>query len=512
MPRGSVASPVTRLQVRRASADTGVVYTAPVNPNLDVQPLRGRRYHFSGVGGSGMTPLAILAASLGASVSGSDRNLDRGLALPSFDALRAAGVTLVPQDGSGVIPELDALVHSTAVETGNPDFQRAVQLGVDRIRRGSFFAKVASSRRTVAIAGTSGKSSVTAMIAHILVETGLDPWFLGGGPAVSLAGALPPGSLRVGAGSLFVIETDESDGSVAEFEPAIAVLTNLSRDHKEIDETRALFESLLAHTREQAVINCGDPVLEGVRVPANLPRATVAVEGGPCWATPDFVARSVSLGSDGVRFELRGAPVSIPFPGILTVENGTIAIAAAIAAGVTLEDAARALESFAGVKRRLERIGIARGIDVYDDFGHNPVKIRAALEALRPKGAYWVYYQPHGYGPTRFFRDELVSMLQATLRPGDHFLLAPIYDAGGTANRTIRSEDLVEQLRGVGVDAELASSREDAARRVASGARSGDRAVVMGARDDTLPTFARALLQAIQSPAGAEAATTRPHR
>jgi UDP-N-acetylmuramate--alanine ligase len=459
-----------------------------------------------------MTPLAILTASLGASVTGSDRNLDRGLALPSFDALRAAGVTLTPQDGSGVIPELDALVHSTAVETGNPDFQRAVDLGVERIRRGSFLAKLASSRRTVAIAGTSGKSTVTAMVAHILVETAQNPWFLGGGPAVRLAGAVPPGSLRVGAGSLFVIETDESDGSVAEFEPAIAVLTNLSRDHKEIAETKALFESLLAHTREQVVMNCGDPVLEGLRVPDGLPRLTVAVEGGPCWTEPDYMARSIELGSSAVRFELQGVPVSIPFPGVLTVENGTIAIVAAIAAGVALEDAARAIESFAGVKRRLERIGSVRGIDVYDDFGHNPVKIRAALEALRPKGAYWVYYQPHGYGPTRFFRDELVSMLQATLRPGDHLLLAPIYDAGGTANRTIRSEDLVEQLRGVGVDAELAATRDDAARRVAAGARPGDRAVVMGARDDTLPGFARALFQAIQSPAGISPATTHPHR
>jgi UDP-N-acetylmuramate--alanine ligase len=489
-----------------------VVYTARVNPDPSTQPLRGRRYHFSGVGGSGMTPLAILASSLGASVSGSDRNLDRGLSLPSFDALRNAGVTLVPQDGSGVIAELDALVHSSAVETANPDFRAALERGVECVRRGSFLAKLAATRRTVAVAGTSGKSTVTAMIAHILVETGADPWFLGGGPAVSLSGALPPGSLRVGAGSLFVVETDESDGSVAEFEPAIAVLTNLSRDHKEIDETTALFESLLQRTRERVVMNCGDPVLEGLRVPERLPRITVAVEGGPCWTEPDVLARSIVLEPGGVRFELRGVPVSIPFPGILTVENGAMAIAAAHAAGAPFEDAARAVETFRGVTRRLERIGSARGIDVYDDFGHNPVKIRAALEALRPKGAYWIYYQPHGYGPTRFFRDELVAMLQATLRSGDRLLLAPIYDAGGTANRTIRSEDLVEQLRAAGVDAELAPTREAAARRVAEGARPGDRAVVMGARDDTLPQFARALLQALESPARPEAAASRPGR
>ena len=488
------------------------MYTAFVSNDPTREPLRGRRYHFSGVGGSGMTPLAILTASLGATVSGSDRNFDRGLALPSFDALRRAGVTLLPQDGSGVLPDLDAFVHSSAVETANPEFQRAVELGIERIRRGSFLAKLASSRRTVAVAGTSGKSTVTTMIAHILVETGFDPWFLGGGAAVNLAGALPPGSLRVGAGELFVVETDESDGSVAEFEPAISVVTNLSRDHKEIAETTALFESLLDHTHERAILNCGDPVLEHLRVRSGLPRTVVALEGVPCWTEPHYLARSIEHGPDGVRFEFGGVSVSIPFPGAMTVENGAMALAAANAAGVRLEDAARSLGTFAGVKRRLERIGSAQGVDVYDDFGHNPVKIRAALEALRPRGAYWVWYQPHGYGPTRFFRDELVAMLRATLRSGDHILLAPIYDAGGTANRTIRSEDLVEQLRAAGVDAELASTREDAARRIAAAARHGDRAVVMGARDDTLPAFARSLLQTIESRTRPETAASRPDR
>jgi len=152
------------------------------------------------------------------------------------------------------------------------------------------------------------------------------------------------------------------------------------------------------------------------------------------------------------------------------------------------------------VRRRLERIGASRGVDVYDDFGHNPVKIQAALEALRPRGAFWVYYQPHGYGPTRFFRKELVETFRATLRPGDHLLLAPIYDAGGTADRSIRSEHLVEELRSLGVNATLAE-RGEAARAIAEGSRPGDRAVVMGARDDTLPAFARDVLRAMQQPA-----------
>lgn len=466
-------------------------------PDIDTQPFAGRRYHFSGVGGSGMTPLAILAASLGAEVTGSDRNFDRGLALPSFDALRKAGVRLLPQDGSGVTPELRAFIHSTAVETANPDFKRAVELEVTRIRRGSFLAGIAGTRRSIAVAGTSGKSTVTAMIAHILVQAGLDPSFLGGGAAVALDGALDPGSIRAGRTDWFVVETDESDGSVAEFSPAIAVLTNLSRDHKEIDETARAFESLLAQTRERAVFHVGDPELEHVRCPAALARLGVAVEGAKTWAHADLVASAVQLASDSVRFEVDGVPVSVPFPGSLTVENTLFSIGAAVAAGVTVEDAAKAMATFRGVRRRLERIGMHGGIDVFDDFGHNPVKIAAALEALRPKGALWVYYQPHGYGPTRFFRDQLVATFRDGLRPTDRLLLAPIYDAGGTADRSIQSEDLVKELRAAGVNARVGTTRETSAEAIALGTHPGDRAVVMGARDDTLPEFARAVLAAI---------------
>jgi UDP-N-acetylmuramate--alanine ligase len=448
-----------------------------------------------------MAPLAILTASRGAVVSGSDRNHDRGLALPVFDALRAAGVRLVPQDGTGVTTDLDAFVHSTAVETGNPDFLRAVELNVPRIRRGSFLAQVASEHRTIAVAGTSGKSSVTTMIAHILVEAGRDPSFIGGGAAVSLPGALPPGSLRVGHSEWLVIETDESDGSVAEFAPAVAVLTNLSRDHKEIEEVARMFEALLAATTECAVIHSGDPILGRIQRPSALPHTYVALEGRQAWAPPDMVAQAIVLEPNSVRFEIDDVPVRVPFPGILTVENALLAIAAATCAGVPLPQAAEAMGSFSGVRRRLERIGAARGVDVYDDFGHNPVKIQAALEALRPRGAFWVYYQPHGYGPTRFFRNELVETFRATLRPGDHLLLAPIYDAGGTADRSIRSDDLVEQLVALGVNATVATTRGEAARAIAKGARPGDRAVVMGARDDTLPAFARDVLRAIEQPA-----------
>jgi UDP-N-acetylmuramate--alanine ligase len=465
---------------------------------------QGRRYHMSGVGGSGMAPMAQLSAALGAEVTGSDRNLDRGVVLPWFEHLRAAGVRLLPQDGSGVVPGLDAVVHSSAVEPNNPDIRRAEALGIPRIRRGPFLARIANERRAVAVAGTSGKSTITAMTAHILVAAGLDPSFLGGGAAVALPGALAPGSLRIGRQEWFVVETDESDGSVTEFAPAVATVANLSRDHKEPEVVAAYFASLLRGTREGAVVNAGDPGLRSVALPPSLETVFAAVEGAPAWTKPGLIAGDVRLTPDAVAFDLAGTTVHVPFPGRATVENALLAVATAVLAGVPIRDAGRALATFSGVRRRFERIGAAGGVDVFDDFAHNPVKIRAALEALRPEGALWIYYQPHGYGPTRFFRDELIEAFRAGLEQGDRLLLAPIYDAGGTADRSIRSEDLAEPLKRAGVDARVTGSRAVAAEAVLHGARAGDRVVVMGARDDTLPLYARSLLSDLASRARAE--------
>lgn len=473
------------------------------------RPFGGRRYHFSGVGGSGMAPLALLAASLGADVTGSDRNRDRGVALPIFEHLQRGGVRLVPQDGSAVHAGLNAVVYSTAVERSNPDFRGAEERGVTLVRRGSFLASIAGARRTIAVAGTSGKSTVTAMLAHILFKARLDPSFLGGGAAVDLPGAIPPGSLRLGASEWFVVETDESDGSVAEFSPAVSVLTNLSRDHKEIEETARNFTLLAERTREAVVVHVGDPPLARVTLPPALRTIRVAVTGETTWAKPDLVATALRLDPTGTTYEVGGTTVRVPFPGRMTVENSLHAIAGAMAAGIPLARAAEALSDFGGVRRRLERVGVAGGVDVFDDYAHNPVKIAAALEALRPKGALWVYYQPHGYGPTRFFADSLVETFATGLRASDRLLLAPIYDAGGTADRSIRSEDLVARLAARGAPATVPSTREGAALLLAE-ARPGDRIVVMGARDDTLPLFARSLVDVLQAARGATGEPTPP--
>jgi len=272
-----------------------------------------------------------------------------------------------------------------------------------------------------------------------------------------------------------------------------------------------MFGRLLEQTRERAVINVGDPALAHVPRPGHLSFLTVAVEGDAIWIAADLTAATIRLSPAGVRFEIGGATARVPFPGILTVQNAALAIAAAYAAGVPVDAAARSLERFGGVRRRLERVGTADGIEVFDDFAHNPVKIRMAAEALRPSGSLWIYYQPHGYGPTRFFRDELIETFRAVLRPQDHLLLAPIYDAGGTAERTIRSDDIVEPLAHAGLAASVFPSRDEALRELIENVHRGDRIVVMGARDDTLPSYAREILAGLLARSG-EPATGGAHR
>jgi UDP-N-acetylmuramate--alanine ligase len=307
-----------------------------------------------------------------------------------------------------------------------------------------------------------------------------------------------------------VVETDESDGSVAEISPAIAVITNLSRDHKEIEETAKNFGRLLAQTSEAAVVNVSDPPLSRMSIPPALRLVRVAMEGAATWAPADLAASRIALDPSGVAYEAGGVSVRVPLPGRVSVENSLHALAASHAAGIPLAQAAPALADFLGVRRRLERIGSVSGVDVFDDFAHNPVKIEAALEALRPHGSFWVCYQPHGYGPTRFFADTLIEMFRRALRPGDHLLLSPIYDAGGTADRSIRSEDLVQRLRAEGVEVSLAATREDATHAIRDGARAGDRVVVMGARDDTLPMFARRILDVLADSRSAEPSRSQP--
>ncbi len=460
-----------------------------------------KSYFFCGIGGSGMLPLACIVRAQGAAVAGSDRALDQGRTAPKFEFLRQLGIGLHAQDGSGLVSTHQVLVASAAVEDTVPDVQAAARLGCARMSRAGLLAELFNAApERIAVGGTSGKSTVTGMIGWILHACGRAPTVMNGAVMKNFVSADTPfASALVGTGRVFVSEVDESDGSIAMFDPTVAVLGNISLDHKEMDELRALFEDFVTKARV-AVVNLDHPEVAAIAAELHQDRQlTFAFDreaqliGHELVEHPDGVAFHVTERSSGAHAE-----VTLQLLGRHNAVNALSAIGAAVAAGVPLADAAKALAAFTGLRRRLERVGEAGGIAVYDDFGHNPDKIAATLDALHAfPGRLLVFFQPHGYGPLRVMGDELVATLADKLAPDDMLLLCdPVY-FGGTVDRSTGSDTIVARVRAAGRTAEHLPLRPDVARRLVELARPGDRIVVMGARDDTLSQFAEELLSAL---------------
>ncbi|MGN6270634.1 MAG: glutamate ligase domain-containing protein [Sphingomonas sp.] len=461
----------------------------------------GKSYFFVGIGGSGMMPLAIILSARGETVAGSDRALDAGRVPAKFDALRDRGIALFPQDGSGIVSADQIVVASAAVEESVPDIVAANRVGAARMTRAELNAALFNAAvLPIGIAGTSGKSTVTGMIGWILHEVGRDPTVMNGAVMKNFVSADTPfASALVGAGDAYVSEVDESDGSIALYRPQIAVLNNVSLDHKSLEELRALFGDFIGRA-SRAVVNLDNG--DGAALVMALPlerRLTFAIQGDA-----DLVAANLEARPFGVDFDLveRGEPairVSLQVPGRHNVSNALAAIGAARAAGVPLANAAAAIGGFTGLKRRFELVGEANGIAVIDDFGHNPDKIAATLDTLHAfPGRLLILFQPHGYGPLKQMRRELVASFVERLRPEDELVLPdPVYQ-GGTVSREVTSADIVADIAVAGANARHIPDREAAAAHIVAEARPGDRIIVMGARDDTLSQLAATMLAQIE--------------
>ena len=452
---------------------------------------------FSGIGGSGMLPLASIVRACGAKVAGSDRSLDAGRTPHKFDYLRSLGIQLFPQDGSG-LREGMTLVTSAAVEPTVPDVVRAKELGLAHLTRPEFLARLLNSaQRSVAIGGTSGKSTVTGMIGWILHACHRQPTVMNGAVMKNfVTPSAPFASALVGDPELFVSEVDESDGSIALYRPEIAVLTNISLDHKEMAELRELFLGFL-NAAKKAVLNLDDPE---TRILAEAVPAEKVISYGFDSPGADLMGKDLKLEPRGVTFAVEAGgerhDVRLAVPGRHNASNALAAIAAARAVGVRIEDAATTLGRFEGLKRRLETVGEAGGVTVIDDFAHNPDKITATLATLRAQpGRLLIMFQPHGYGPLAKMGEPLAESLSEGMALGDRLYLPdPVYQ-GGTVDKVRGSDWLAEQVRGHGKEAEHVTDRLQIGDRLISEARDGDRILIMGARDDTLIDFARSLVE-----------------
>jgi len=437
-----------------------------------------------------MSALARLALAEGAEVSGSDRDFDAGRNVGLARKLQRLGIRLHPQDGSGVRADTAAVIYSTAVEPENPDRLAARSRGVQQRHRSELLWDLMSSRRTVAVAGSCGKTTVAAMVAHGLVELDRRPLAAVGGVVRAWETATEPGNALVGGGDWAVFEADESDASLLRYCPEVAVVGPLEADHFPPEETLRLFRDFVARVTGTVVLSpAAAAALGSVRQEACARRVV-----------PEY--RLVHA-AGGWRAEWEGCEIAVPVPGRFNVENAVLAATVLQALGVAPEEAAATLRRFSGVRRRLELAGTTpSGIRVYDDYAHNPTKIAAAWTAVREAGARQVLgiWQPHGYRPLAGMFSALVETFPRVMSAGDRLYLLPVYYVGGTAEKTVSSGDLAARLASK-VHVELAS-REELPGRLSAAARPGDAVLLMGARDPELSALAAAIVEALLSREG----------
>jgi UDP-N-acetylmuramate--alanine ligase len=448
--------------------------------------MKGRRLHFIAIGGAGMSGLALVARQLGAEVTGSDR------AESSYmERLRATGIEPKLGHDAEDVPAEAEVVISTAVPEDNPELVRARERGQTVIHRGELLAELCSQRRLLAIAGTHGKTTTTAMCVWALRAIGADPAFFLGG---ELPGAGPdgePANAGWGEGEWVVAEADESDASFLKLRPEVAVVTNLELDHhSRWSSLSELAEAFAAFAAPAVGLVCG----ADVRVPGQEAQRTVrfALQADPGEPEPeaDLVAREIRTDAGGTAFRALGADVdaqvSLPVPGRHNVANALAALGGASLAGFDAERCARALGDFPAVARRLELKGERDGARIYDDYAHHPTEVSATLEAARelePRRLI-AAFQPHLYSRTKALAPELGAALAAA----DEVAVLDVYPA---------REEPVGPLAGVSgllVAAEAADraggapvwwlpTAEQAVEALAPRLREGDLLITIGAGD-----------------------------
>ncbi len=453
-----------------------------------------KKYFFCGIGGSGMSSLALALKNKGNLICGSDRARDAGLYADKFQTLENQGIQLFAQNGSGVDPKIDVFVVSSAVEETIPDVMKARELNVHICTRAQVLADFLHQHNGIAVGGTSGKTTTTGMVGHILKQSGVDPCVINGGIMLNYADSMGLGNVIVGKGAFCVIEADESDGSIELYNPAVAVVTSISLDHKPIDELKTLFGNFVERALVGAVLNADNDDTIALK-DKNSNVLSFSVQGKQA----DLMALNITPVENGVRFSLDAEEVFLPVIGKHNVANALAAIACADMIGIPRKQTIEALASFKGIHRRLETVGVTKkGVTVIDDFAHNPEKIAATLSALKDySGKLFLVYQPHGFKPTKIMRAGIVEAFDRLMSLDDTLMMQEIYYAGGTVQKDISSADLIKDLERTGKRVHFIPDRKKIITLLKGLAAKGDRIVVMGARDETLSDFARQIYEAL---------------
>ena len=468
-----------------------LVYIEPLPIVVNGRPCRS--VHFTGIFGSGMSALAQYLRFQGIAVSGSDRFHESGNTAAIRRPLEGLGCAIVPQDGSGAGEAADVVCVSTAIEETNPDIAAARGRRIPVVHRSDLLAAIIDTKRTIAVAGTSGKSTVTAMIFEFLTACDRSPSLISGAGLRRLERQGMIGNAWSGGSDLLVVEADESDGTLVKYRPEVSVLLNVSKDHKSVEEITNLFGTLAARSA-RTVSNADDPVL--ARLPASV---RFGRNGTAAWR-PD----RVELQATSVKLHRNGTSYHLPLPGEHNLENLAAALCVCEELGCEGSALAEAVRTYEGVARRFSVTGTKRGVRVVDDFAHNPAKIAAAVRAARGLSERVIaVYQPHGFGPTRFLKDEYIATFRSIFQKNDVLFLLPIYYAGGTAQKDISSEDIINGLGPAAFTAAAVRDRDELVTGLRDEAGPGDCVLLMGARDPSLPALARKIVEILGGEASA---------
>ncbi|MHB8511221.1 MAG: UDP-N-acetylmuramate--L-alanine ligase [Actinomycetota bacterium] len=437
--------------------------------------------HLIGLGGAGMSALARVLVAQGSRVSGSDLKETRGLA-----ALRALGVIAHVGHKPANLEGARVVVVSSAIPSHNPEIVAARNAGIPVLQRAQVLAMLMRDRKSIAVAGTHGKTTTTSMIATVLRHAGLDPTFLIGGD-LNETGT----NAHAGSGEWLVAEADESDGSLLWLAPDIAIVTNIEADHLDYyaneDEIRQTFRAFVSHLRSGGVaIVCADD--PGARELAGQESLTVVTYG----FSPDanWSARVIERRPSGVHAQVQHEgktyDLRLEISGDHNVRNALAAMAAAHVAGVDPIVSARELGQFGGVARRFELRGRAAGVTVVDDYAHHPTEIRATLASARERG--WnriiAVFQPHRYSRTKAMARELGAALGAA----DAAVVTDVYSAGEHPIPGVSGKSVIDGMleSSPSIHAAYIPARSEIADYVARRAHEGDLVITLGAGDITM--------------------------
>jgi UDP-N-acetylmuramate--alanine ligase len=444
---------------------------------------------FIGVAGTGMSAIAQYLAGIGKKVSGSDRYFLPGTFNDTRNKLEAAGVKCFVQNGEGITSSTQLVVVSTAIEDTVPEVQKANRLSIPVIKRSALLAMIAKSKRTIAVAGTSGKSTTSAMLFDILEYAGMQPSIISGAGLVSIIKEGKIGNAKVGKGDWLVIEADESDGSVVQYEPEIGLLLNIDKDHQEIDELVRLF-TIFKNNSKHFIVNQSNVLAKQLSQDIKNDFSTDQhIPAG-------YIAKDFHQQGFVIQFTVYDISFSINTVGRHNMENALAAIAIANNIGADINICAAALKSYEGIYRRHQVLGQKNGVWVIDDYAHNPAKCAASIaacQAVAPKVIAW--FQPHGYGPTRFLRNDFVKEIAAVLRQEDEIWMSEIFYAGGTAVKDISAADLINDIKALGKKAWFVDQRTDLVEAIRPHLSSDCVLLLMGARDPGLEEFGKEVFE-----------------